>query len=382
MNRLRPTRAFVVGPPLAGELATLDSALFGSGAGSLDQVRRDAARLRRLADDASLTRTPSTVVYRLSSGGHQQTGVVVEVPLEDYRSGRVRRHEATRPERERQLGELLDAAEIELVPVTLAHLPRPRLRSLLAEVAGGEPAVHLVSEDGLQQTVWIEHAAELTQAVQAELDDLQELYIADGHHRMAAADRFAALRHRDDQDRASDFGLGALFPIDELRVFAYHRCISPPAGVPASRLLEALAAQPATERLEKCTTAEVAKTAAGVVSVRLDGHWYRLRLRTIRNSADARSSLDVVALEEGILAPLLGVAAIGSDPRVNLLPGTLDSAAVARWCDDHQAIGFLLHPPSMEQVMAVADAGEVMPPKSTWFDPKARAGPFLRDLLR
>lgn len=371
---VRPPRLLVVGTELAERLARLEALVDTS----LDLGRAEASRLRRMADQSAIAREPSTVVYRLSVGGHQQTGVVVEVSIDDYRAGRIRRHEATHPERERRLAELLDAAQVELVPVTLAHPPLPRLRSLLAEVAGAEHDVRVESGDGLVQTVWIGHDPELAHAIRAELIGVDRLYIADGHHRMAVAQRHAGLLH--DNGNGSGFVLAALFPCDEMRLLGHHRCVIGPAGSPDP--LGTLSGLPAVARIEEIAATAAPHVAPGVVSAYLDGGWYRLWLRPPRDPVDVRASLDVVALEEGILAPLLGVAEVGSDPRVVPVPGTSDAVALARWCAGHQAIGFLLHPPSVDQVMAVSDAGLVLPAKSTWFEPKARAGLFVRDLIR
>jgi uncharacterized protein (DUF1015 family) len=322
------------------------------------------------------------VVYRLQSRGHRQTGVVVEVPVEDLRTGRVRRHEAVQPERQRRLTDFLAATGLELVPVTLTHAPSPALGSLLAEAAEHEPDVELADGDGSTQTVWMVRSDDLARKIWAEVDALGALYIADGHHRTAAAEDYAARHCPDVGDHAACYVLSALFPSDQMRVLGYHRCVTRPEGTPAEVLLDALARQPVTERVEECAAADAEPTGPGTLGMWLDGRWYRLRLRETPGPADARTVLDVVALEDAILGPVLGIAAPATDPRVTTLPGVGGAQAVAGRCADTGEVGFLLHPPTIEQIMAVADAGMVMPPKSTWFDPKARAGPFVRDLLR
>ncbi|MPY80318.1 MAG: DUF1015 family protein [Actinophytocola sp.] len=362
----RSPRVLIANPRQAARLAELDAKLVG---GPLEAARMDVARLRQLARQGAFTRPPegAVVVYRLAAGTHEQTGVLADVSVQDYRDGRVRRHEATQPDRVRRLAELLAATRCELVPLTLAHQPRPRLRALLSGIAKRTPDVDLVTD--VTQSVWIEPPGPLADDIRAEISDVDTLYIADGHHRMAAADRYAS-RHPD----ASGVVLGALFPTDQIRLLGYHRCLPRPGGMSTSDILDVLACQPATESFQECTSADVA-SEPGTVAVWLDGRWYRLRLRVPRSS-DPCASLDVTVLEEGVLGPL----ADATGTRLLPLPGTRDAHAVARWCADHEAIGFLLHPPAVADVLAVADAGKVMPPKSTWFDPKARAGPFLRDL--
>ncbi|TCP57111.1 uncharacterized protein (DUF1015 family) [Tamaricihabitans halophyticus] len=329
-------------------------------------------RVRQLCADGAYTSVPvpSVVVYRVGSGAHWQTGVIAEVSIEDYRAGRIRRHESTQPERERRLDEYTEAAGIEQVPVTLTHPTRATLRGLLAEVASSQPDVHVVA-GGLAHSVWTRHDAGLADAVQRELDEIDALYIADGHHRMAAAERYASRR------ATPGYTMAALFPSEEMRILGYHRCVTRPAGMSTPDILAALAALPGTARIEECVAAA---PAPGAVAVYLDGRWYRLWLRPPRESATPRDELDVVVLDEGILAPLFGVTGADTHGALTLLPGGGDSAEAGRWCAAHDAIGFLLHAPSIEQVMAVSDAGMVMPAKSTWFDPKVAAGLFVREL--
>lgn len=350
--------------------------------GSLEEVRRDAAQLRRAAAEGAFTPLPEPtgVVYRISSGDHQQTGVVVEVPVEDYRNGLVRRHEATHPDREQQLADFLAAARLELVPVTLTHATRPGLQATLEKVAAGAPDLQLTSDDGVVQTVWVAPTRELARAIEDELVEIDVLYIADGHHRMAAARRHADRSGTGDASRPCDFVLGTVFPAAEMRVLGYHRCVTRPAGAATSDLLAQLAGQPVTERIEECTAAEAASTEPGVVALYADGRWHRIWLRRPRGGADAREELDVAMVDDHLIAPMLAVPDVSSDRRVTRFPGTADAAELAAWCDERDAVGFLLHPPSIQQIMAVSDAGQMMPPKSTWFEPKARAGPFLRDL--
>jgi len=360
-----------------------DYRTLASAAGRPDLVRRDAAQLRLLAREGGFQRMsePRPVVYRLQAGDHVQTGVVAEVSVDDYRAGRVRRHEDTRAEREQQLSEFLAAAELELVPVTLTYQTRPRLQRLLRDAASGTPDAHVVSLDGLTQSAWVVSDAELATAIEAELGCVDALYIADGHHRMAAAARHAGRQGDGGAAAPSDFVLGALFAADEMRVLGYHRGVARPDGPSSQDLQDLIARQPPVAELEECSGAEPPRPAPGVVAVHLDGRWFRLRLRGPSGDSDARSSLDVVAVDEGIVGALLGGGA-PADDAVTPLPGTTTAEQLARWCADHTAIGFLLHPPTVGQIMAVSDAGQTMPAKSTWFDPKSAAGLFLRDLAQ
>ncbi|RCW45723.1 uncharacterized protein (DUF1015 family) [Halopolyspora algeriensis] len=341
----------------------------------------DPVRIRQHLNTGGYTRppAPAVIVYRMGSDRHRQTGVVVEVSIDDYRTGRIRRHEATQPERERRLNEIIEATGIEHMPVTLAHPSRARLSSLLTEIAAGEPDVHLDAADGITHTAWIRHDAELARTIQDELGHIDTLYIADGHHRMAAAERYAGRRSRLGEDHAGAFTLAALFPSDEMRILGYHRCLPLPEGMSASDVLERLAAQPVTARVEECASTETASPAPGIVTVRLDGRSYRLWLRAPRESEHVRASLDIVTLDEELLPAMFGT--VESRPRGAPVFAAENTGGATCWCAERDAIGFFPHPPSVEQVMAVSDAGLVMPPKSTCFHPKAGAGLFARELF-
>ncbi|MFC7339784.1 DUF1015 family protein [Saccharopolyspora griseoalba] len=327
----------------------------------------DAARIRESFDSGRypLLPEPAVVVYRIEEGDHAQSGVVVEVAVDDYRAGRVRRHEATQPERERLLDEFTELSGIEQMPVTLAHAPSEALRSATGRITSAEPDVDLTSGDGTRHTAWVGHDPWLARTVELGLTGLDALYIADGHHRMAAAEHYAARRHHLGARHPAAFTLAALFPADEMRVFGYHRCL-PASGRAAASVLEALLSLPATAWWERCAQAI---PEPGVVVVRFADECYRLGLRPA--GASGRESLDVVALDEQVL------------PELGITPITCGNGS-AEHCrhPSGEAVLFDVHPPSIEQIMEVSDAGLLMPPKSTWFAPKPTAGLFLRDLTR
>ncbi|MBB4929625.1 uncharacterized protein (DUF1015 family) [Lipingzhangella halophila] len=333
----------------------------------------DADDARRLLSEGVLRRPRpgSVVVYQVRSGEHQQTGVVAEVPVADYRSGRVRPHEATDPERVRKLVEYTETARLEHSPVMLTHAPRDGLRDMLAAVTATAPDVDL-PDDVHTHRVWVSEDDVLLRAVWEELESLSTVYIADGHHRMASADRYAARHNGLDPDDPAAFTLGVLFPSDEMRIFGYPRCVSWPAGWSTEKLVTALATAPGAAGIEECTPTEASHPVPDTAAVFVDGRWYRLRLREAHGGV--RASLACVRLDERVITPLFGQGAWAASP------GAHDSASLAGWCAARETIGFLPYPPSVAQVMAVSDANSVMPPKSTWFHPKAPQGLFAREL--
>lgn len=330
-------------------------------------IARGADPLRARSETYTSVPAAAVVVYRIESGQHRQTGVLVEVSVQDYRQGRIRRHEATQPDRERELADTAGTAGVQRMPVTLLHPRRDRLRDLVTELSADAPHTRVTTPEGVTHSVWVCADDGAARTVRDELAELDALYIADGHHRMAAALRLAEQGHDD-----GGFTAAAVFPEDEMRVLSYHRCV--PSTAPAADVLEALGAATATVRLEECPPGDPAGPAPGVVVVHVDGRSYRLRLRTPAVSDDVRSCLDVVRVDECLM------------PAIRAVTGYDGVAAGARgagaecWCDSHPAIRVVPHPPTVDQVMAVADAGLTMPAKSTWFDPKASERVFLREL--
>ncbi|MGP4017632.1 DUF1015 family protein [Saccharopolyspora sp. 5N708] len=306
------------------------------------------------------------VVYRLEIGPHRQTGVVVEVSIDDYRSGRIRGHEATQPDRVRQLDELAETTGVEQMPVMLVHKGHLRLR--LAEITAGTPDVRLTSE-GVTHSIWIRHTAELAHALGHEFSRISTLYIADGHHRMRAAERYAERRRQLGGHHPSAFTLAALFPSDEMRILAYHRCFAMAAGTSPEDVLARLAAQPVTARIEESSAAE---TEPGVAAVGLGTRWYRLSLRTHREPG---ARLDAFAIDEDLLPKLRDLV----DHEVPTASDRYQSMENC-WCEGETGIRLIAHPPTIDEVMTTSDAGLLMPPKSTWFDPKPNPDLFRRPL--
>lgn len=335
--------------------------------------------VRELLDDGGYSRVsvPSLVVYRLCHGRHMQTGVVVEVSVNDYREGRIRRHEATKPEQENRIVELTETSGIEQLPVMLTHPERAGISTMLDQVTAAEPEVTVTSGDGTVHTVWVRHDPDLARIVQQEVGGLEALYIADGHHRMAAAERTARI-HEYGGPHTRAFTLAALFPSNQMRVLGYHRCLPRPAHWSSDEIVELLAAQPATAGIDECPSAATAGPYPGVLAVSLDGRWFRLKLRSDARP-NVRDSLDAVALDENLLPTV--AASLQAEDRSATPGGKGERVVSGCRCSNGDGIRFLPHPPSVDEVMAVSDAGMLMPAKSTWFDPKACAGLFARELI-
>ncbi|QVQ50463.1 DUF1015 family protein [Spiractinospora alimapuensis] len=332
----------------------------------------DVAPLMRVGAMTRL-REPAVVVYQIAEGAHQQTGVVVEVPIADYRDRRVRPHEATDPGREEGVLEHLTEARFQNTPVMLTHQPRPALSEVLRTITAAEPDVDLDTIGPATHRAWVVREAHALRVVGRELGALDALYITDGHHRMAAAERFAAGHPEIGPDHAAAFTLGALFPSDEMRILGYPRSVVRPAGRTARDILAILERSPAVARVDDWPGVHPPPPSPGAVALALDGRWYRMWLR---DSTDGLlSQLDSVRLDHEVLVPLFGQHA------VRYVRGASEAETLDALLTDHDGVGFLPHPATMADVVAVSDAGLVMPPKSTWFDPKACQGLFSRQLV-
>ena len=325
--------------------------------------------LRRMIREGVFRRVPGPAlfVYQLTAGEHRQIGVVADVPISDFEEGLVLRHEETRTEKEAGLVRYIDEVGASSSPVCLTYRPVAAIDALLAEVTTDPPDLDFVASSGTQQEVWRLTDLVVIGKLIGLFRDVPKAYITDGHHRVAAT----AL------SEAADSFLAVLFPTNQMRLVAYHRCVrdlgeESPASFLAKRAREFEVTTPdSTDRLPQ--------TDHGLISMRLDGRWHQLKLKDELRPANPWEDVDVITLQRHVLEPLLGIAEPRSDPRLECVTSRITPQAITSWIDSgvYQA-AFLLHPMSLEQLMAVADAGGTLPPKSTWFTPKAGSGIFLR----
>jgi uncharacterized protein (DUF1015 family) len=323
-------------------------------------------------------REPSLYLYELTMRGRSQVGEVGCVHVADYASNVIKKHERTRPDKEndrtRHVLELNANAE----PVFLAYPGQPILDRLNADEMRGPPLYEIVTRDGVRHRVWpVGRADEYVDVFRR----IPEAYVADGHHRCASAwrageERKAANRaHTGDEEY--NWFLAVLFPASQLEILPYHRVVRDLGDLTPSTFLERLAE---IGRLSGTTTP--VPEQPGSFGVYVARSWYRLELAPEGiNLADPIKSLDADLLSERVLRPVLGIEDIRTDPRVDFVGGIHGPAELSRRVDAGEAaVAFALHPVRIEQVMLVADGGGVMPPKSTWFEPKLASGLFLHTL--
>lgn len=342
--------------------------VYRQGRAALDRFRADGVLV---ADDA-----PRFTIYRQVMGDVVQTGVVGVVEVDDYAVGRIKKHEFTRPDKEDDRTRHIDALDAHDEPVFLLHRRDDDVAAAIARVTSAAPDVDFVAADGIAHTLWVVHDDEVTRALSKAFASMGALYVADGHHRSAAAERLRDMRAAAG-DRRPDVGrfLAVVFAEDELNVMAYNRVVADLNGRSADAFLDALDPM---FRLEH-SDAAVAPTVVHEFGVYVAGSWWRATLRSgFADEQDPKARLDVSILQDAVLRPLLGIEDPRTDARIAFVGGIRGTAELERLVDGGAyAVAFSMCPTSVRDLMELADAGDVMPPKSTWFEPKLRSGLFV-----
>jgi uncharacterized protein (DUF1015 family) len=336
---------------------------------------RGAENLARLRDSGVLVRDaePSFYVYRMVMNGRAQTGVAFAASVAAYDSNRIRRHELTRPDKENDRVRNIATLNAQTGPVLLAYRANAALADLVVSAAEGRPLFAVPGPNDVVHTVWRVSAGAQVAAFATAFDAADTLYVADGHHRSAAASRVARQRRGAGAQNAShEFFLAVAFPHDEMRILDYNRVVADSNGLSVAALLDKIGASFAVEPSGEAVRPSERETFGMFVA----GRWYRLRIRSeLVPRADPVASLDVSLLQDRLLAPVLGIGDPRTDKRVDFVGGVRGLMELEqRVLSGRAAVAFALHPTRTEQLMAVADADKLMPPKSTWFEPKLADG--------
>lgn len=327
-----------------------------------------AAALDAMTASGVLIREPRPCyyAYRMTARDHVQTGIAAAGSVAAYLENRIRRHEHTRPDKELDRTRQIEAVGAQTGPVLTVHTPEADLARLLAAATAEEPIADAMTDDGTRHQIWRIDGAETIAAISQRFSAMPAIWIADGHHRSAAAARVAATRPGDD----ARFLLVS-FPADEVCILDYNRVVRDLAGLSAEAFLAAVAERFVVETVPAAFRPE----RPGVFGMRLGGQWYRLKLREPAGTAASPvDRLDVSLLSDRLLAPILGINDPRTDPRIDFVGGGRGLAALEARVAEGWAVAFALHPTQLADLIAVADAGLVMPPKSTWFEPKLADG--------
>ncbi|NLB59570.1 MAG: DUF1015 domain-containing protein, partial [Lentisphaerae bacterium] len=338
---------------------------------------RAADNFKALQDKGVFVREaePSLYLYRLQQAAHKQCGLVACCHAEDYTAGLIKKHEKTRQDKEDDRTRHIGALRAHGGLVFLMYRDQPALTSQLQEIEARDPIYDFTLPDGVRHTVW---RVRQTAPLSAACAQISHCYIADGHHRAASAARIAR-----DCRAANPAPLGGeeynwfpvvLFPASQLQILPYNRCVKDLHGQSTAAFLEAVGSQ-----MRMTPAAAANPTQAGHARMYCAGQWYDLALQPERaaaaDGADPTSGLDVHLLQMRLLQPILGIGDPRTDQRIDFSGGRQSVAELKQRVDSGAAaVAFAMFPVAGEQLMAIADAGKSMPPKSTWFEPKVRSG--------
>ena len=340
-----------------------DAAVYAKAAENLQRMI-GAGVLRR--DDK-----PGYYVYRLTWRGHVETGFAAVASVAAYASNRIRKHELTTIAKEDDRVRQIEAVNAQTGPVMLAYPTAPEIDAMLARATAGEPAVDVTADDGVRHQLWVVGDDATIAALTGAVDALPALYIADGHHRSAAAERIAKTRGG---EGSHDSFLAVLLPQAQMTILDYNRALRDLNGRSADALLAEIGQRYSVEASDK----PVHPASAGEIGMVLAGRWHRLMLRPERMKEaghDPVARLPVTLLARNIIEPIFNVTDPRRDKRIDFVGGGRGLGELERLVSSGQmAVAFALYPTQMSDLMAVADAGSIMPPKSTWFEPKLADG--------
>jgi uncharacterized protein (DUF1015 family) len=344
---------------------------------------KGAENLKMLKEEGVLIREarPALYLYRQRMGDHVQTGLVTGASIDEYEVDLIKKHEYTRPKKEDDRTRHVEALDANTGPVFLTYRARPGIDALVERLTADDPTYDFTAPDGIQHVLWVvDEPADVEDLVNA-FADVPELYVADGHHRSAAATRVRALRRDRNPNHTGEepynFFLSVIFPHDQMLIMDYNRVVKDTAGLDRATFLDRV-----KEVFEIAPCPPSKPTAARTFGMYFGGQWFRLQAKGGTFPADDPvESLDVAILQNNLLAPVLGIGDPRSDENIDFVGGIRGLRELEKRVDSGEwTVAFALHPTAIEQLFAVADAGTVMPPKSTWFEPKLRSGLIVRPL--
>jgi uncharacterized protein (DUF1015 family) len=335
---------------------------------------------RKLIDEEILTQdgTENLYFYRLTFEGYSQLGLVCCCSADDYDSGKILKHELTRKEKELDRSRHVSALDANAGPVFFMYRAQQKLNELAAEATAKPPEYDFVSYDGVRNEFWVVEDSELIEAIVAEFAEIPHVYVADGHHRTASGSVVRSWRRDANSNHTGDeeynFFLTVLFPHDQLRIMDYNRVVRSLNDMSAGRFREAVGEK--FKLLPYEAEGPYRPEGLHYFGMYLDGKWYQLIAKPgTFDENDPVENLDSAILQNNLLCPVLGIEDLRTDERIDFVGGIRGLEELERRCDeDGNAVAFALYPMSVAQLMAVADAGEILPPKSTWFEPKLKSG--------
>ena len=354
-----------------------------SSTGANDEIQYEIAKsnLEKLIERNVLFQEKKNCfyIYRQRAGSHAQYGIVAAVSLALYESGDIKKHELTKADKELDRIRHVMAVDAQTGPVFVTYKAQDFIDGLVKKMVESEPEYDFVSGDGISHTVWVISAEEDIAALRKAFAEVLTLYIADGHHRAAAAAAVRRLKKEANpdggRDESCEYVMAVLFPHNQLKIMSYNRAVIDLNGLDEAEFL----LQVREKFLVSDNFAGKSPARCHEIGMYLGGRWYKLKAKDKSyDKNDPINALDVSILQENLLRPVLGIQNPRTDERIEYIGGIRGVQELERLVDSGEfAVAFSLYPTSMEQLMAVSDAGKVMPPKSTWFEPKLRSGIFV-----
>lgn len=318
---------------------------------------------------------PLLYLYELTMNGRSQTGLVATTSIDDYTSGKIKKHEFTRPEKEVDRIKHIQACDANTSPIFLSYRDEDHIQRLISQWQTQKaPVYDFTSYHEVQHRVWVIDDSAIIADLTAAFDEVPALYIADGHHRTESAVKVGLeKRANGEQSSESDYFLSIIFPESQLAIWEYNRILN--VELPQDFFSQ-------LEQAFDVAISDVKKPVAqGQIQLYLDSKWYTLTIKEAVIPTDAVGRLDVSILQKQVFEKIFGIMDIRTDKRIDFIGGIRGPEELERLVDSGQwRLAFSMYPTQMEDLLAVADAGEIMPPKSTWFEPKLLSGLFLHDL--
>lgn len=336
-----------------------------------------------IADGSFITEEkPCYYIYELTMNGRSQSGIVACSSIDDYQNQLIKKHENTREDKELDRIRHVDITDTHTGPIFLVYRSKQEINRIVEKAKQAAPLYDFTSADGITHRVWIISSAEDITNIEQAFLQLPCTYIADGHHRCASAVKVGLMRRQQNPDYTGEeeFNrfLSVLFPDDQLYIMPYNRVVKDLKGMTCDELLKAI--QAAGFELTCKGKEPVAPSIKGTFGMFLEDNWYLLTARESLLSSDPVKGLDVSILQHYLLGPVLNIEDPRTDKRIDFVGGIRGLSELERRVHSDMKVAFSMYPTSIEELLSVADAGLLMPPKSTWFEPKLRSGLFLHKL--
>ncbi len=322
---------------------------------------------------------PCYYLYELTMDGRAQTGLVACASIDDYQNAIIKKHENTRAEKEKDRIRHVDTMNAQTGPIFLAYRSKEAINAIVKKTKQLPAENDFTSEDGIRHRVWLITSQEDILKIEEEFSNIHEIYIADGHHRCASAVKVGLKRRQENPGYTGqeefNYFLSVLFPDEELMIMDYNRVVKDLNGLTSDEFMEKASQLFAITKIEKNKPKE-----KGHVSMYLDGQWYDLSLPKSKEGDNPVEAMDVSKLQSLLLDPILGIKDPKTDERIDFVGGIRGLEELEKRCASDCKVAFAMYPTGIDELFAVADAGLLMPPKSTWFEPKLRSGLFIHEI--